>query len=170
MNKIPDLNEYIESILAAFQSITDANVACEVMISTFSNGINKFSTTVKPCRRTPLKPWISPDILCSINRKNQLYKKYIRSYSISNEAECKQYRHILTSIIMRGKKIIFSTCIPWKWRTWKESLEAAKRSSKQQQNKKIQLPSSFTFDAGVSYTNKHVANGFNDFFTSVASI
>ena len=32
-NKIPELNEYIESSLVDFQSITDANTACEVMIN-----------------------------------------------------------------------------------------------------------------------------------------
>ena len=168
VNKIPELNEYIESNLVDFQSITDANVACEVLINTFSNGINKFSKTVKPCRRrTPLKPWISPSILYSFNRKNQLYKKYIRSRSISNEAEYKQYRNILTSIIREAKRSYFQCAFLESEgngkRTWKLLREVL--NNKKQ---KTQLPSSFTSDAGVSYTNKHVANGFNDFFTSVA--
>ena len=168
VNKIAELNEFIESSLVDFQSITDANTACKVLINTFSNGINKFSKTVKSCRRrTPLKPWISPSILCSINRKNHLYKKYICSRNRTKEAEYKQYRNILTNVIREAKRSYFQRAFHESKgngkKTWKLLREALNN-----RKQKVQLPSSFTSEEGVSYTNKHVANGFNDFFTSVA--
>ena len=69
MNKIPEPNHYLLKGLADFQNINYANAACEVLVGTFTKGINQFTRNIKPCRRTPLKPWISPGILCSINNK-----------------------------------------------------------------------------------------------------
>ena len=90
MNKISEFYDYIQSSLVDFQSITDANIACNVLVGAFASGINKFSKTMKPSRRrVPLKLWISPGILCSINRKNKLYKKFLRSRNVQNENKYK---------------------------------------------------------------------------------
>ena len=73
-----DLSEFLVSKLQNFDENIDANVACDQLITTYMDGINIFSKTYKQSRRkTPIKPWITPGILCSINTKNKLYKKLV---------------------------------------------------------------------------------------------
>ena len=168
MRKVPELNEYIQNELNDYQSITDANKACEVLVNTFTRGINMFSKNIKPSRRkTPIKPWISPGILCSINRKNKLYKKFIQNRNIRTESIYKKYRNTLTCIIREAKKSYFKNAFTdsrgngkQTWKLLREALNARK-----QQNK---LPNSFIREDGSICTEDHVADAFNDFFTSVA--
>ena len=168
MSKIPELNNFIQGKLIDFQTLTDANVACEVLVNAYTEGINKFSKFLKPCRRrAPLKPWISPSILCSINRKNKLYKKFIRKRNIANENNYKQYRNILTNIIREAKRSYFQMEFSKSrgngkktWTLLREVLNSSKQTAK--------LPNSFTTDVGECLTNEQVANGFNHFFASIA--
>ena len=44
-------------------------------------------------------PWITPGLLKSINKKNRLYKKFIRSPSLSNERKYKTYKNKLNHLI-----------------------------------------------------------------------
>ena len=75
-NKISELSNYIQNKLIDFQTFTDANAACELLVNAYTEGINKFSKLLKPCRKiTPLKPSISPSILYSINRKKNHTRK-----------------------------------------------------------------------------------------------
>ena len=168
MNKIPELNNYIQDKLTDFQTLTDANLACELLVNTYTEGINKFSKFVKPCRRrTPLKPWISPSILSSINRKNKLYKKFIHNRNIANENSYKQYRNILTNIIREAKRSYFQMEFHKSSGNGKKTwtlLREVLNSSKQTAN----LPTTFTTEDGECIANEQVANGFNDFFASIA--
>ena len=168
MRKVPELNEFIQGELVDYQSITDANQACEVLMNTFTSGINKFSKNIKPSRRnTPMKPWISPGILCSINRKNKLYKKFIQNRNVRNENVYKTYRNTLTHVIREAKrsyfKYEFANSRGNGKQTWK-LLREALNVRKQQGN----LPSSFIKGDGSSCADGQVADAFNDFFTSIA--
>ena len=74
--KMEQLNEYLMEKLQNYQMITDPNEACNILTQSYMDGIAKFSKLFKYSRRsTPLKPWITPGILCCINRKSKLYKK-----------------------------------------------------------------------------------------------
>lgn len=108
MRKILQLNEFLVDRLRNFQSITDPHEACENLIQAYENGIAELSRKFKYSRRnTPFKPWITPAILCCINRKNKLYKKFVNKRTIHNETKYKQYRNILTGIIRDAKRIYF---------------------------------------------------------------
>ena len=107
-SKMNELNDFIEVKLENFDSINDPNLACDVLINTFTQGINKFSRIYKPSRRkTPLKPWLTPSILCSINHKNKKYKKFIRCPNLQNENEYKRYRNMLTDVIREAKRLYY---------------------------------------------------------------
>ena len=68
--KIDDLRIHLQEELQDFSDITDPNDACEKLIQTYSSGISRYSRTYEPSRKnTAIKPWISPGILASINRK-----------------------------------------------------------------------------------------------------
>ena len=166
MHKLPELNQYITSKLENFQTIDDPNIACEVLVHTFTDGIRKFSKTVKPCRRKiPLKPWISPGILCSINRKNKLYKKFILKKNVTCENEYKRYRNVLIRVIREAKRLYFQKSFQENkgngketWKLLREALNVSKE--------KNSMPSCFV-DGDKLYEGKDVASGFNDFFSSI---
>ena len=166
MHKLPELNQYIITKLDNFQSITDPNQACDVLLNTFIEGIHKFSKTVRPCRRKiPLKPWISPGILCSINRKNKLYKKYISRNNEIYKNEYQRYRNVLTRVLREAKRLYFQKSFEASKgngkETWKHLREALNISKEPNC-----LPSCFV-DGGIKYSNEDVASGFNTFFSSI---
>ena len=50
-NRYWDLNDFLSYKLHSFNTIKDANQACEVLINAYTEGINKFSRTIKPARK-----------------------------------------------------------------------------------------------------------------------
>ena len=167
-NKIDDLNNFLLNELQDFQTLNDPNEACDRLINTYTRGIDKFSKCIKPSRRkTPYKPWITPNILCSINYKNKLYKKYLRNKNEFNENRYKQYKNVLTKIIREAKRLYFTKsfheCRGDSKRTWKTLKEALNVKSSHES-----LPSSFFDESGKLFEGNDVPNGFNSFFTSVA--
>lgn len=170
LTKFKDLNDFIEVKLVNFQCVTDANVACNLLLDTFTQGIDNFSKSYKPSRRkTPMKPWITPSILCSINRKNKLYRKFIRNPCLLNENEYKRYRNMLANVLREAKRLYFQKSFHENrgngketWRVLKEALNSKKSPSS--------LPNSFVDNANKTYIDKDISDGFNDFFVSVGQI
>ena len=106
--KVDDLNNYLIQRLNNFQLITDPNVACNELIGAYVDGIKLFSKTIKYSRRqTPLKPWITPGILCSINRKTKLYKNFVQKKTSESEKKYKEYRNTLTHILRDAKRLYY---------------------------------------------------------------
>jgi hypothetical protein len=166
MKKIDNLSNFITNKLHDFHLETEPEMACNKLLMAYTEGINKFSKTFKPCRRkTPIKPWITPAILCSINYKNKLYKKYVGNKNIFNETKYKRYRNILTNIIRDCKRKYFEKKFEEHKhngkKTWKLIGEALNK-----QPRDDKLPTCFV-DDNETYTSDRIASGFNDFFTSV---
>ena len=137
------------------------------LIQAYTDGIAKFSKTFRPSRRnTPFKPWISPSILCCINRKNKLYKKCISKPTNQRETRYKQYRNILTGIIRDAKKSYFEKAFEDSKhdgkKTWQVISEVINKRS-QAGN----LPSKFIDEDHIEYDDDKIATGFNNFFTSI---
>jgi len=94
--------------LEAFQDETDANQACNKLIKAYEKGIKKLSKTFTPSRRNnPIKPWVTPALLCSINTKNKLYAKYIRNKILLNENKYKMYRNMLCNVLRDAKRLYY---------------------------------------------------------------
>ena len=76
-SKMPELIDFLQGKLQHFQNNTDANVACKQLTAAHEEGIKLFSKTFTPSRtQTAIKPWITPGLLCSINMKNKMYRKF----------------------------------------------------------------------------------------------
>ena len=85
----------------------------------YSNFIQEYSIIYNAC--FPLKaikgkllnnrssPWISPGLLKSISKKTRLYKKFIRSPSLSNEQIYKTYKNKLNHLIRLAKRKYYDT-------------------------------------------------------------
>ena len=166
-SKFRELNEYIETKLTNFQSITDPNVACNVLLDTYIQGINNFSKKYKPSRRkTPIKPWITPSILCSINRKTKLYKKFIRNPTVLNENEYKRYRNLLANVLREAKRLHFKNLFNESRGNGKETWKVL-REALNSKNSPTELPDTFVDDDNKTYMDKDIANGFNNYFVSI---
>ena len=166
-HRMPELVDYLSEKLKRFQNNTDANVACNQIVQAYEDGINKFSKTYIPSRRkTPIKPWITAGLLCSINMKNKLYKKFLRSMSTANENKYKTYRNILTNLMKDAKKAYIQKSLATT-NDSKETWDVLNSLINKGRNNKHKYPSTFYDNKGQCYRDKEVAEGFNSFFSSV---
>ena len=80
----------------------------------YNNFIDEYSRVYNVC--FPLKdikgkllkncssPWITPGLLTTINKKNRLYKKFIRSPPLSNERKYKTYKNKMNHLMRIAKR------------------------------------------------------------------
>ena len=54
--------------------------------------------------KDPLSPWVTKGLLKSINKKNNLYKKYLKNPSDRNLQSFKTYRNKLNMLIRKSKR------------------------------------------------------------------
>ena len=106
--KLHELRCFLANALDDFQNHTDAQAACSKILSSYDEGINKFSKILKQSRRkTPINPWLTPALLCSINTKNKLYKKFLKHRNMYHETKYKKYRNMLVKLIRDAKTLFF---------------------------------------------------------------
>ena len=168
--KVNELNDFIIEKLKFFQRNTDANAACTELIQTYTDGINTFSKNVKYSRRkTPIKPWITPSILCCINKKTKLYKIYIHKKSLETEIKYKHYRNILTNVMRDAKRLYYHSLFHENKnnsrKTWETLNEIINRNKKDT----LAYPSQFLDIHGNVYDEDQIAEGFNNFFSTIGS-
>jgi len=169
-NKAPQLNQFLILKLHNFQNHTDANEACNELIQSYMEGIGKYSKIVKSSsRKTAVKPWITPALLCSINHKNKLYKKLLKCPNVKNANNYKQYINILTNLLRDAKRLFYEKSFEENKNdsrnTWKLLNEVINK-------RKIHInepPSTFVDSDGKTYKNDEISEGLNDFFSSIGS-
>ena len=168
--KIPELIEFLSEKLYDFQNNTDANDACDQLIKAYEDGITHFSKTYKPSRRkTPMKPWITPGLLCSINMKNKLYKKVLKNMNISNERKYKQYRNVLVNIIREAKKLYIQKSLEDNKNDGKQTWKVLNNLMNKRKNKQTMYPNVFYDNGEHSFKDEEVVEGFNAFFASIGA-
>ena len=63
----------------------------------------------KNCKKNIKKPWITKSILCSILKKNKMYKKFCKQpFNVELERCYKKYKNILQSVINEAEKLYFN--------------------------------------------------------------
>ena len=166
-NRVDDLRQYLRDKLHDLSHVNDPNVACERITQSYSHGINKYSTKFVPSRRnTPIKPWITPGILASINRKNKLFLLKNTWPTEVNIIKYRRYRNTLAGIIREAKKMYIHNELkeagPKKtWSILKELTTGTPQSGK--------LPDTFKTSNGVLEDRRDIAEGFNTFFTGIGN-
>jgi len=53
------------------------------------------------------KKWITAGIKQTIKHKNRIYKKWLKTHSHNDEANYKNYRRLLKSVIHKAKEIYY---------------------------------------------------------------
>ena len=124
------------------------------------------STKINPLKET--KPWISPTLLNSVKKKNNMYKQYLSNRSPDLLTKYKKYKNKLTSILRQAEKDYYSAKIIEAKdniaKTWKI---IGKMTNKNYTNKntinKLKV-------GNIAITDPlAIAEKFNDFFVNIGS-
>jgi hypothetical protein len=124
--------------------------------------VNRSGSSAK---NIPRKPWITPVILKSINRKQRLYKKSIGHPSITNKKNYITYRNTLTTLIRNSKKSYYTdkldSCKHDTKRTWNILNNILNRRNR------IKPPTNFNIH-GSEYTDPlDISKQFNSYFSNI---
>ena len=167
--KIPEFKEHLRSALTDFENITDPDLASHTLISAYQSGIQKFSCYRKVNRKDcPLKPWITPAILNSINKRCKLFTIKQKFPTECNKLRYTRYRNVLNSVIRMAKKDYIESQLDLNKnnskRMWETLLTYTKGLSVQNL-----FPDSFCGKGNTNITVPHdIANEFNLYFSTVA--
>lgn len=166
--KIDTLKVNLTNKLANIFDIHDPVMATSLIHSTLAEEIKKLSITKLGRRHMPKQPWISFSLLQSINKKNDLYHKYIKTGKREDEVIYKTYRNILVSSIRTAKKLYYQRKLeenqsnPRKlFGTLLDLTHKSKRSK--------DLPEQFEINDKLVSDQYQIANHFNDFFATIGS-
>ena len=166
-HKIPDLNNYLMTSLAGFETVRDPETACDKLIHAYTSGIKKYSFQHTPNRKnSPIKPWISPSILASIDNRCRLFKAKQLVPSQENKNKYMNYRNILNTVIRNAKQHYIQNQLEASKhdarRMWETLITHT--TGKAPQNK---FPESFQHNNRCIKGNQEIAESFNNFFISI---
>jgi len=117
-------------------------------------------------KKNPLLPWVTGGLLTSINKKNNLYRKYKIKPTYTNFNAYKLYRNKLHSLIRKAKRqyyeIKFNQSKNDIKRTWRTINDVLKRKNKKH------TQTQFKIESGEIVTDPQlISNHFNNFFVNI---
>ena len=148
---------------------SDVDLAYNYFLSTFTDLYNHhFPLVTKSAVKVKQKqPWISQAIITSINHKNNLYKRFLRNPSTTNEHNFKCFRNRLTTIIRVAKRTHYARKLDANKNniknTWREISDILGK------NRKVDIPEEVTDGQQTFSSPCDVANSFNTYFTNIGS-
>ena len=126
--------------------------------------LKKLST--KECKQK-LKPWITPAIIIKISRKNDLYKKFMKTRSREIQLQFNKLKNEITSLTRKNKEEYYkkyfnkhSKNLKKVWNGIKEIININQKSSS--------FPSSLKDKDTIITDQKEIADHFNNYFSSIA--
>ena len=142
----------------------------------YNNFIDEYSRIYNACfplkaikgklRNNRSSPWISPGLLKSISKKSRLYKKFIRSPSLSNERIYKTYKNKLNHLIRLAKRKYYDT----RFESAKHDLRTTWKLLNEVINKRkcrAPFPSSFESEGKTITDPEEIADKFCKYFTNI---
>ena len=167
-SKFEELLSYITANLHNFTNVTDPEEACNILINAFQNGIEKYSIQIKNNRKaTALKPWISPAILTSINRRHCLFIEKNKNPTEQNKSLYSMYRNRLNDILREAKQKYFLNQLEENRANCKRLWQILNGIIKGSPKNHL-LPESFVNSNNENTCDKdEIADSFNTFFISV---
>ena len=120
------------------------------------------------CRYNKHKsPWLSDGIYQSIRRKNYLYKKILRNPTSQNKSIYTLYKNKLNNLIKISKKNYFCTKFYQEMGNIKGTWNIINTVLNKRQQKRN--PSYFVQDGITIYSDKEIADVFNEYFANVGT-
>ena len=88
----------------------------------------------------PRKPWLTKSLLRSINKKNKLYKQYLRHRSNEKLLKYKTYKNKLTDLLRVAKRLYFQNQIELNKTSIKQTWRILNNAIGQNKKKKLTYP------------------------------
>ena len=118
-------------------------------------------------KRIPVHPWITKSLLRSINRKNNLYYKYISKRDETSKNKYTSYKNILTTLLRVSKREYYSSQLKTykndMKNTWKIINNVLNKNRKKSQISKINNEGTIVDDP------TSIAETFNEYFSQIGS-
>ena len=112
------------------------------------------------------KPWLTKSLLRSLNKKNKLYKQYLRHRSNEKLLKYKTYKNKLTNLLRVAKRLYFENQIEINKTNIKQTWRILNNAIGQNKKKKLTYP--LVDENGESITStEEVANKFCKYFTNI---
>ena len=105
-NFLQDLNAALE--IVNFHERSSVHETFEKFVAVFAKTANEHASMKRASRtekRIRSKPWLSSSLLKSIRKKNQLFKRYLKTKDKLAHAEYKSYRNALNRSIENAKQM-----------------------------------------------------------------
>jgi len=159
-----------KTIMENINNSNNTNVKYEILhkhiVSTLDDQA-PYKKITKKIIKQQQKPWITSGILKSINKKNRLYKKFVKTQDKQYYIKYKYYRETLNRLIRKNKRNYynqyFTTNINNIKKIWRGINELTNRKGKKKENTIC-----LNINNEIISDPSKVANHFNKFFTSVA--
>ena len=120
---------------------------------------------IKINKKSENKPWITRTILNSINKKNTMYKHYMKSKSPSLLEKYKKYKNKLTTILRSAEKKYYADRLQRvndnASKTWKVLNDMTGRNQARKSINQIEINDTLTED------KKLIADKFNEYFVNI---
>ena len=149
----------------------DPNISTENFVKTMSDLVDKHLPLKKIPNKNQVrtdKPWVTPDIIHKIKRRDKLYKAYIRKKHPHLKDEIKVKNNEIQQLTRQSKKTYYEKY----FNDNKQNVEKIWDGIKQIINIKPAILNSPTciIDKDQTITdNKNIAESFNDYFSTVAA-
>ena len=162
---IDALNEYLVNELQNFQSETNPENACNMLIESYTKGVAKFSKAKQLTRKNnAIQPWVTSGLLNSINQKNLLFAAKLRNPCEQNVSKYNAYRNSLNSALRTAKKHYYKTEFTKYQNNPKQTWETMNHLL-QRKTFNNELPYNFVSDLGEDIDNDTlISEGFNKYF------
>ena len=151
-------------------NIENIDIACNNFIQVFKHLLDKNI----PLKKFPVtknrdsKPWFTTGLRNACNKKNHLYKKFLKYQTAASSSKYKTYKNKLTTILRNAEKKYYSTLLKEKEKnikaTWKILNDLTKKN-----NINKELPREFKNGNKTMNNPKDIAIGFNNFFSNIGS-
>ena len=166
-DRLQELSIWLQRKFEKFVDITCPNEATQCLSSAIEIGVNTFLPIQKHNRKaSPIKPWVTPAILISINENNILYNIFLKNKTCQHLAEFKAYKNRFLVVIREAKKKYYQELLKKNEgnskRTWQILKEViGKGTCRTSQITRIKIQNRQTTD------HQEIANHLNSFFTTI---
>ena len=147
----------------------NVNDVFDSFINKITDIVDKFAPIKKLSKRqvkTLAKPWVTAGIRASIQVKNRLYKKYMRSRNTHTFAIYKLYRNKINSILRLSKKMYYNQYFITHTGNMKNIWKGIKELIMPKIHRS-NIPNRIIKDGIEINDTKGIANAFNDYFSSI---
>ena len=153
-------------------AMTDCEL--EVKYKTFQDSILQIINKHAPLKmlsrkqvKQQLKPWVTPGILKSISKKNQYYKKFLKTKNTFWYQRYKLYRDILNRLIRKSKNN-FQSAYFEKFKNNSKKIWKGINNLLNKSSNKSSEDINLNINGNLVNDKTKVANHFNEFFTGIA--